>query len=250
MSLCIAAAVFLFATCLAPVLVPSLAKQLSSTGWIFSIPFLVAAAAAGMQQWLRSRLLDQQQGLVTIRALTWQNFESLVGEAFRRQGYSVVQHGGAAPDGGIDLVLAKGGAKAVVQCKRWRERQIGVMLVRELYGGMTAEGANEAILVTCGEYTGDARRFAEGKPIRLINGEALLEMVRTVQQLAGFRPDNEPQSVIVADLPRVDTAPDCPECGSSMVRRVARRGLNIGGEFWGCPTYSRCRRTREWRAAE
>ncbi len=36
------------------------------------------------------------------------------------------------------------------------------------------------------EYTEDTLKFAAGKPIRLISGETLLEMVRSVQ-LAGSR---------------------------------------------------------------
>jgi restriction system protein len=187
-SLCVAALVFVVATYVLPAVMPtgktasSVADQLSRTGWIFSFPFLVAAAASGVRQRLRKRILEQQKNLDSIRELSWQEFEALVGEAFRRQGYSVTQHGGTAPDGGIDLVILKAGAKAVVQCKRWRERHIGEAPVRELYGVMTAEGANEAIFVTCGQYTGEARRFADGKPIRLVNGEMLLDIVRSVQQ--------------------------------------------------------------------
>jgi hypothetical protein len=36
-------------------------------------------------------------------------------------------------------------------------------------------------IVTCGEHTEDALKFAAGKPIRLISGETLLEMIRSVQ---------------------------------------------------------------------
>ena len=36
-------------------------------------------------------------------------------------------------------------------------------------------------------------------------------------------------------------APLCPECGSSMVMRTARRGGNIGNRFWGCSTFPKCR---------
>ena len=38
--------------------------------------------------------------------------------------------------------------------------------------------------------------------------------------------------------------PNCPKCGSNMVRRVARRGYNAGGQFWGCSSYPSCRGTR------
>lgn len=36
----------------------------------------------------------------------------------------------------------------------------------------------------------------------------------------------------------------CPKCGSSMVKRTARRGRNAGGQFWGCSRYPSCRGTR------
>lgn len=38
--------------------------------------------------------------------------------------------------------------------------------------------------------------------------------------------------------------PNCPRCGSTMVRRIARRGGNRGNSFWGCPKFPRCKGTR------
>jgi very-short-patch-repair endonuclease len=35
--------------------------------------------------------------------------------------------------------------------------------------------------------------------------------------------------------------PSCPNCGSQMVRRIARQGRNSGNAFWGCPKYPRCK---------
>lgn len=37
--------------------------------------------------------------------------------------------------------------------------------------------------------------------------------------------------------------PICPKCGEAMVERVAGRGANKGGKFWGCPNYPDCRET-------
>jgi len=86
--------------------------------WAFAIPFVFLSIVALVRRYLRRRLLDEQRDLNSIRALHWQEFEQLVGEAFRRQGYRVAERGGAAPDGGVDLVLLKDGKKTVVQCKR------------------------------------------------------------------------------------------------------------------------------------
>lgn len=36
----------------------------------------------------------------------------------------------------------------------------------------------------------------------------------------------------------------CPNCGSRMVRRTAKRGYNRGNMFWGCSRYPSCRGTR------
>ena len=33
----------------------------------------------------------------------------------------------------------------------------------------------------------------------------------------------------------------CPNCGAAMVRRVAKRGENVGSQFWGCSTFPKCR---------
>ena len=35
--------------------------------------------------------------------------------------------------------------------------------------------------------------------------------------------------------------PTCPKCGSSMVKRKARKGKYAGSEFYGCSTYPKCR---------
>ena len=151
-------------------------------------------------------------------------------EIYRRQKYHVEEHGGAGPDGGIDLLLFKGGRKIIVQCKRWRNTQVGVSLVRELYGIMAAESADGCIFVSSGDYTPDALAFADGKPIELVDGTKLVALVREVQSSAA--PENIPAAPADAD------DPSCPKCGRKMVRRTAKAGTNghshhvlIGGIF-------------------
>lgn len=45
------------------------------------------------------------------------------------------------------------------------------------------------------------------------------------------------------ELPKGSTV--CPRCGAAMVLRTARRGANVGSEFYGCSNYPKCRGTRE-----
>ena len=38
-----------------------------------------------------------------------------------------------------------------------------------------------------------------------------------------------------------EDAPLCPECGKPMIRRMAKKGINSGKEFWSCTAYPDCR---------
>ena len=42
-------------------------------------------------------------------------------------------------------------------------------------------------------------------------------------------------------------APACPLCGRPMIRRVAKKGINSGHEFWSCSGYPECNGTRDIR---
>lgn len=39
-------------------------------------------------------------------------------------------------------------------------------------------------------------------------------------------------------------APACPKCGKPMLKRVAKKGINSGREFWSCSDYPACNGTR------
>lgn len=39
-------------------------------------------------------------------------------------------------------------------------------------------------------------------------------------------------------------APPCPICGKPMIKRVAKKGINSGKEFWSCSGYPQCNGTR------
>lgn len=104
-------------------------------------------------------------------------FEKYVGTLFAKQGYRV-EDTQASADEGIDLIVRQGRRMAVVQCKRY-QGSVGQPIVRDLYGVMLHTGANEAYLVTTGSVTLAARRWAEGKPIHLVDQHRLVEWART-----------------------------------------------------------------------
>ena len=217
---------------------------------------LALAVASAFAAFYRRRLLDRQQNLESLRQTTWQDFERLVGEVYRRQGYRVVETGGGGADGGVDLKLIKDGETWLVQCKRWRQEKVGVKVARELFGVVASERATGGILIATSKFTPDAEDFARGKPLRLIAGEKLLRMVEGVRK-GGGSPATPPAPTATATptepKPKltpsesIATAPDtpvCPQCKAPMVRRVARQGKNAGQAFWGCSRFPECRATQ------
>lgn len=212
-------------------------KALAAVGPMIAPWVALAILAAGLlgvgnHLWRRF-LLSRAAGVQALRQMNWSDFELLVGEAFRRQGYFVTEHGGGQADGGIDLELVRGSERVIVQCKHWLNRQVSVQRVRELLGVVTAEGADRGILVATGGFTRDALEFAAGKPLQLVDGEALVMLTR---------PTTDP---VPAESPQVQTMPpSCPTCEKPMVLRTARRGRSAGSRFWGCPAYPDCRGTR------
>ena len=213
--------------------VRSVLQGVSSVAPLIVLVLLAAGFVSVVLAWQKRRLLNRQTGLDSVGELSWPQFESLVGEVFRRQGYRVLENPGGGPDGGVDLRLQKEGKKAYVQCKHWKKKNVGVKPVRELYGVMKAKGADEGIVVTYGEFTREARAFARGKPLQLIEGKRLGKLIQEAQ-----RRKREEQARPVA--PKADKV-ICPKCGSEMVLRKAKSGKYAGRKFWGCSRFPKCK---------
>ena len=203
----------------------------------FVVPpaFLIGATVSYVKRSRSIRLFEHTRAPYgpAVASLTWQNFERLVAEGFRQRGFQVTEKGGAAPDGGVDLILARGHERFLVQCKQWRAQQVPVTIVRELYGVMAAEHAAGGYVVTSGRFTQDAIAFAKGRNIELFDGEALSELLR--------EPKNSVATATIAPANAISAStPACPRCNEPMISRVAKRGANSGKEFWGCRRYPKC----------
>lgn len=206
----------------------------------------VVAGVSALAALKRKRTFASAKDIESIRAMSWREFETLIAETYRRQGFNVEETGGGGADGGIDLILRGKGQKAIVQCKQWRERQIGVKVVREMYGVMVAEKADRVVIVSSGTYTQEAQDFAKGKPILLIDGKALAQYIREIKgtpaaaAIAGHEPAASYKTQQVSSV-QARSEPTCPKCGSAMILRTAKKGANAGSQFWGCRRYPECR---------
>ena len=114
--------------------------------------------------------------LAQLSELTPSQFEAYVAyRLFERKGYRV-NNIRDTKDGGIDILVTDGmGQQAIVQCKRYRGT-VGAPIVRDLYGTMVHQGAGYAYLVTNSTFSEEARIWAAGKPIELIDGRRLVDL--------------------------------------------------------------------------
>jgi hypothetical protein len=160
-----------------------------------------------------------------------QEFEKIVCKLFSRMGYRV-EGTRYVGDNGSDGFLFKGDSKTVLQCKRV-QGSVGEPVLRDLFGTMHATGCNDAIVVTTGTVSRQAREWVEGKPIRLVEIDELNRLFKE-----HFK-ENElvPDDFSVEGFVNPD---ECPKCGELLRIRRGRRG-----QFWGCSAYPRCRYTRD-----
>lgn len=219
-------------------------KALAGAGqYVLPVICLVGAAVSAWKRRQRKSLaatIADARSADALDGMSWREFEMLVGEAFRMRGFSVLEAGGAGPDGGIDLALRKGNEKFLVQCKQWKAYKVGVEVVRELYGVMAAKGAAGGFVVTSGSFTADAQDFAAGRNVKLVDGQQLLRMIKEARQ--SLAANGSPTQAATQVSVRAEAA--CPVCGAGMVKRAARKGANAGTMFWGCSSFPICRGTR------
>ena len=124
---------------------------------------------------------------------TYENINSLSGVEFEMVCKRLLENMGfevettkTTGDGGIDLIaynhqpLLSG--KYIIQCKRYTG-SVGEPTIRDLYGVITSERANKGILMTSGTFTKQAQIFAQEKPIELIDGIKLQELLENFYYL-------------------------------------------------------------------
>jgi restriction system protein len=130
------------------------------------------------KQWLSDRDLIQ----ILRRMKPWE-FEDYIADLFRRMGYKTETTGGPY-DRGVDVIAEKDGIKHYIQCKKYfRWHEVGVAEVREFYGAIADHLANgNGYFITTNKFTLEAKRFADDKPIELIDGFKLIKYIRSVEK--------------------------------------------------------------------
>lgn len=173
------------------------------------------------------RVWRSDQDLVRwLRGMRPTEFEKYVVALYEKLGYKA-RHNGGPHDGGIDVVAEKDGVVHYIQCKKFITSEVGVSALRDFYGAMAGNRADgKGIFITTSKYSTDAEKFADDKPIELIDSFKLVKLIRLAEG-QGF------------DFQSVAQKEKCPECGGVLMERSGKFG-----RFLGCENYPKCKYTR------
>lgn len=167
--------------------------------------------------------------LLWLRGMKPSEFEDYIADLFSRLGYKT--HAvGQSHDGGIDVVAEKDSIKNYIQCKKFITSEVTVGDVRDFYGSLADHLANgQGYFITTNKFTLEARKFAEDKPIELIDGFELVRYIRMAKK---------DDKLVAASA----NAPirQCPRCGGKIVKRTGKFG-----SFNGCSNYPKCKYTEK-----
>lgn len=124
--------------------------------------------------------------LETIAKMHPNDFERLAALLLEKMGYGQSEERiKTSRDRGIDGIINQdelGLERVYIQAKRWNTNIVGGPDIQRFYGALESHGAQKGVFVTTSTFTLDAKTEAEkfsngGKPIILINGEELAELM-------------------------------------------------------------------------
>lgn len=139
-----------------------------------------------------------------LKSITPIEFEKLCGQLLSAIGYNI-QYTKTTGDGGIDIraslkpSLSKG--ISIIQCKRY-SGNVGEPIIRDLYGVVMGERADNGILMTSGNFTESAYGFAKGKQITLVDGNTLVQLLEQYIFNSDYKSNED--SSIAAVLKKID----------------------------------------------
>lgn len=125
------------------------------------------------QKWTSDRDL-----IYWLRGMKPWEFEEYIAGLFSKLGYKTEKIGGGY-DKGVDVVAEKDGIKHYIQCKKYITSEVGVGEVRDFYGAIADHLAQgKGYFITTNKFTLEAEKFAQDKPIELIDSYKLLKYIK------------------------------------------------------------------------
>lgn len=113
--------------------------------------------------------------------LTPDEFQDLIAELLKAEGFTNVEVTGRPNDGGVDIAAhsnrAFSAGKYIVQCKKYHYQRVTSGEVQAFYGAITADLAARGAFVTTSGFTKGATKFAQRVGMSLVDGEKLVQLL-------------------------------------------------------------------------
>ncbi|WP_176330250.1 restriction endonuclease [Oceanobacillus rekensis] len=125
----------------------------------------------------RCKVLERQGNLNQLRKMPFRQFEIYVCDLFRQMGYDahVTPPTG---DGGKDIMIYRDDYFAIAECKRFGEgTKVTRPQIQKFHSAIIDCKAEKGYFVTTGEFTKHAISYVLDKPIILVNGSRLVEII-------------------------------------------------------------------------
>jgi restriction system protein len=175
--------------------------------------------------------LQRLSTLDGLRSLEPDQFQYFIWHLFDRIGF-VIDKTPMSADGGVDGFATRNGHRFALQIKRYKGA-IGSPQLRDFFGAMQHAKVLGGIIITTSNFTVPAVAFADKKPIILVTGEMLIDLIESAPLGPGSLP------LVLTRSLSGDPTPLCPQCDAPMrVVSWKRR------KFWGCSNYPRCKHTK------
>ncbi len=142
----------------------------------------MALLAYGLLRELRRQRLMQAIALRTHSAselldMSGTRFDEMAVELYRSLGYQARRIRDRGRRGGDILLRGRGDRSWLIQCRGW-QGPVGEEAVQEFWEEIQRRKANGGILITSGVFSRQARDWAQGKHLSLMEGEEFLQAWR------------------------------------------------------------------------
>jgi restriction system protein len=152
---------------------------------VVALAFLSPITFSLLKSSRKKKLHELRDEIQLIQNLAWPQFKERVAEAYRRNGYNIMENSAFTADPSVDLVMRKSANLYLVQCRYWQNRKLGLREVKNLFSLMHEKQASGVYLLTTGIFTYEARHYALGRPINLLDGIGLVELLGKVDSSPG-----------------------------------------------------------------
>lgn len=144
---------------------------------VFGLGIILKAPQVSEEE-IRMNHLREQANREYLEKMDPRKFEYLIADLFNSLGYRAQVTPGSN-DGGKDIILWKDDEVKFVEVKRYTKESIGRPYIQKLHSAIIDGDAVGGYFVTLSNFNKNARQYAANKNIELIDGDALIHMMKS-----------------------------------------------------------------------